>query len=344
MENKQPIAILIADTHLSEHTVDQNLSVFTQVFELCKQLGLSTVFHLGDIFTSRKGQPEIALTTFKIIIDQAVEQAVKILALSGNHDRTDYTSESSYLDAFDGHPAFSVVNVENVYSIGNVKFFFLPYFDEQLTYPSKLERLNNNEELNDQSINLLLTHCAIDGVTNNSGLKVKGELPIKGFEKFQTVFVGHYHNRQIFSNICYTGSTDPRNFGEDDQKGATIIYDDGSYEFINLEFKPYVTIDMLASDLTLERINQAKQKGQEAHLRFRIQGEVNEQLKPLVAQLNDNGVKVEVHKEMVVSTDGIKASQVTFTSRDIIELYNSWSEDRKIEDKQFGEKLLRDKI
>lgn len=67
-------------------------------------------------------------------------------------------------------------------------------------------------------------------------------------------------------------------------------------------------------------------------------------MKPLVAQLNDNGVKVEVHKQMIVGTDGIQASQVTFTSGDIIELYDSWSEDRKIEDKEFGEKLLRDRL
>lgn len=342
-EEKKPIVILLTDTHLSENTIDQNFSAFSQAIDIAKSLGVSYLLHLGDIFTSRKGQPEIVLTSFRKILDKIFDNDLQLLAINGNHDKTSGVVDSSFLDAFVSD-RFRVMEVGENLTFNKVSIFFLSYFDEHLVYPSKLTQLNEIVELNDQSINLLLTHCAIDGVINNSGLKVKGELSIKGFEKFQTVFVGHYHNRQIFSNICYIGSTDPRNFGEDDQKGVTIVYDDGSYDFINLEFKPYVTIDMLASDLTLERINQAKQKGQEANLRFRIQGEVNEQLKPLVAQLNDNGVKVEVHKQMIVGTDGIQASQVTFTSGDIIELYDSWSEDRKIEDKEFGEKLLRDRL
>lgn len=342
--DKQPIALLIADTHLSEHTVEQNLSVFAQVTELCKSLGISTFIHLGDCFTSRKGQPEIVLTTFKNILDQLAQSGLMMLTINGNHDKTRGEAESSFLDAFNGHSAFSVVGLENVYNVGSVNFFFLPYFDEHLTYPSKLVQLNQLVQVNEDSINLLITHCAIDGVTNNSALKVKGELPTNGFEKFNTVFVGHYHNRQSFNNIVYTGSTDPRNFGEDDQKGVTVIYDDGSYEFINLEFKPYVTVDLLSSDLTLDVINRVKEKSKEAHLRFRIQGEVNEQLKPMIAQLNESDVKIEVHKEIVVNESGQQDSQVTFTSGDIIELYNSWSEDRKIENKEFGEKLLRDRV
>lgn len=337
--NKQPITLLIADTHLSEHTVDQNLSVFTQVIELCKQFGIDTFIHLGDIFTSRKGQPEIVLNTFKAILDRLSNEGITMLTIGGNHDKTDGSSESSFLEAFDGTSSMTLMPAGSMSNIDSINLIFLPYFDEHLVYPSKLEQIN--KELDDSKINILLTHCAIDGVSNNSGLKVKGELPIGGFDRFKYVFVGHYHNRQIFDNIVYTGSTDPRNFGEDDQKGCAVIYDDGSYEFINFDFKPYITIDLLASDLTLDIVSKVKRKSEEAHLRFRVQGEVSEQLKPLIAQLDKDGVKVEVHKDLSVSPKEVQDSQVLFTSSDIIDSYSSWSEDRKIEDKEYGENLLR---
>lgn len=338
--NKQPVTLLIADTHLSEHTIDQNLSVFTQVCELCKQLDIGTFVHLGDIFTSRKGQPEIVLNTFKAILDKLKSEDLIMLTIDGNHDKTDGTSESSFLEAFNGGSSMTLMPAGSVCEIDNIRLIFLPYFDEHLAYPSRLEEING--ELKDDKINMLLTHCAIDGVTNNSGLKVKGELPIGGFDRFRNVFVGHYHNRQTFDNIVYTGSTDPRNFGEDDQKGCTVIYDDGSYEFINFDFKPYITIDLLASDLTLDVVSKVKRKSEEAHLRFRVQGEVGEQLKPLVAQLDRDGVKVEIHKDLSIDLKQVQGSQVSFTSSDIIESYLSWSDDRKIENKEFGELLLRD--
>jgi len=343
--NRNPIAVLITDTHLSENTTEQNLSVFAQAFELCKQLSLDTLLHLGDIFTLRKGQPQVVLTTFKEIIDSAEAQGIKIIAIPGNHDKTSYVGESSYLDAFNGHPAFSVVNEQNVFNVGSVNFYFLPYFDEHLSYPDRLTKVIDTVQFRDDIINLLLTHCSIDGVTNNSGIQAKGELPIHYFKVFNKVFVGHYHNRQVFDNgrIVYMGSTDPRNFGEDAEKGAVVVYDDGSYEFFNFEFNPYITIDMMASDLSLDTINKAKEKGNEAKLRFRIQGEINEQLKPLVTQLTQIGVKVEVHKEVTIN-NSLQTSQVTFTSGDIVELYRDWSVDRKIEDSAFGEKLLRKNI
>lgn len=345
MESKLAIGVLIADTHLSENTVQQNRSIFTQVFALCKRLGVQTVLHLGDIFTSRKGQTEVALNTFKLIIDEAAQQELQIFAIAGNHDKTSYTSESSYLNAFDGQQGFFSLSTENVFKLGKVRIYFLPYFDEQLAYPQKLEQLldfmnNEVDDAIDKDYKVLITHCAIDGVVNNGGVLVKGEVPLHYFKQFDKVFVGHYHNRQTFGNVVYTGSSDPRNFGEDAHKGCVILYEDGSHEFVGLDFKPYVTVDLLIDDLDLDTITKAKEKCKEANVRFRIQGEISEEKKALVSQLNENGIKVEVHKEIVIDSNHHQP-QVTFSDGDILEHYNHWADERGIEDKEFGEKLLR---
>lgn len=344
-KSNSPIAIIIADTHLSENTVEQNHSVFSQAFKLCAEMGVRIIFHLGDIFNSRKGQPEIVLNTFKEILDSAAEKEISIIAIPGNHDKSSYVSESSYLDAFNGHPAFTVVTAGSLYNIGSVNVFFCPYYDEKLLYPQKLKEVMDYVEVNKGATNILLTHCSIDGVTNNSGLVVKNEVPHKAFEAFNAVFVGHYHNRQAFSNIVYIGSSDPRNFGEDEHKGCVVLNDDGSYEFVNFAFKPFITIDMVSSDLTLEVISKVKDKTQEANIRFRVQGEVEEINKPLVAQLNEIGVKVEVHKEIIVSTDKIKASEeIILSSSDILDTFDLWVKERKVVDSEFGRKLLMKRL
>lgn len=336
---KQPIAAWITDTHLSENTVEINKSVFSQVFSLCKQLQINTILHGGDVFTSRKGQPEIVLNTFKEIIDDASKQQLKILAIPGNHDRTQGDSEESFLDAFDGHDAFSVFATGGEIKVGNICFYFLPYFD--LTYQSKLQAIQPSNSVSDFCI--LLTHTAIDGVRGNNGIEVQGELSPKLFDKFDLVLVGHYHDRQFLGKdklIVYTGSAYQATFGEDINKGCTVIYDDGTIEFIELDFPQYITIEILIDqDLDRDFIRKVKDKSSEAKIRLRLKGEIGEDKKGLISELQSLGVKIESEKQSFTPID-TNQSQVAFDSNDILQLYDQWSEDRKIENKEFGKKLL----
>src|SRR6218665_2320083 len=146
--NSKPAAIIIADTHLTEFTVEQNISVFSQVFAICDQLQVTDVIHLGDVFTSRKGQLEIVLLTWKRILDMAELKGIKITAIAGNHDKQDYTSESSYLEVFEKHPAFNLI--KGAYSmdyVGNMRLHFIPYFDGELTYPKFLTLVDFKPQL-----------------------------------------------------------------------------------------------------------------------------------------------------------------------------------------------------
>lgn len=334
---KRPIAIWLTDTHLSENTVEINKSVFSQVFSLCKQLQINTILHGGDVFTSRKGQPEIVLNTFKEIIDDASKQQLKILAIAGNHDRTQGDSEESFLDAFDGHDAFDVFGAGGEIKVGNICFYFLPYFD--LTYQSKLQAIRVSNNVSDFCI--LLTHTAIDGVRGNNGIEVKDELSVKLFDKFDLTLVGHYHDRQfIGTNIVYTGSAYQATFGEDANKGCTIIYDDGSVEFIELNFPQYLTIDIIPDqDLNGDFIRKVKDKSSEARIRLRMKGEIGEDKKALLIELQSLGVKIENEKQSFTPHQ-IDQGQVSFDSTDILQMYDQWSEDRKIDNKEFGKKLL----
>lgn len=337
---KQPIAVHITDTHLSENTIDINRNVYTQLFKLCDQLGVKHIFHGGDIFTSRKGQTEAVLNAFKAILDEAFQTGMKIIAIAGNHDKTNYVSDSSFLDAFDGHPAFTVVGAGGSILHDEINIVFLPYYDEKLSYHGKLEEINT-KLIGVVGKHILITHVGIDGVKANSGIKVANEIKPNLFAAFQLVLVGHYHDRQTLGeNIIYTGSAYQANFGENDEKGVTVIYGDASCEFINLDFPKYITIDVLQKDLDADLVQMITNKSEEAKIRIRINDVLDDSKKGVAVELESLGVKVVVEKGSYVPVDGIGAAQVSFTNQDILVGYDEWAKDRGIEDPEFGKSML----
>ncbi len=344
--DNSPVAIWITDTHLSEDTLEVNRNIFSQVFFLCREHGIKIIIHGGDVFTSRKGQPEVVLNCWKAILDEAAENEIKIYAIPGNHDKTDGNSKSSFLVAFDEHPAFKLLDEESILSFDNIAIHFIPYYDEAL-YRDKLDSIV--KKLDHSVYNILATHITIEGVRAHSGIKVKNEISQSLFENFRHVLVGHYHNRQLLQDgrIIYTGSAYQANFGEDDQKGCVLIYDvaegESCVEFIDLDFRKYITIDLLPEDIDKELVEKVELKNQEANIRLRIQGDIPEEKKPFVLQLQGSS-KVDILKESYTPLDIAGTDNVALNSNDIMETYDQWSKERKIEDSEFGRQILTTKL
>jgi len=339
---KTPISIFITDTHLSESTIEINKSIFKQVFDLADSVGIKKVIHGGDIFTSRKGQSEIVLNTFKGILNEAKKRGIQIIAIAGNHDKTSYVSKTSFLDAFDDGETFNVVDSGDSLLGENIDIYFLPYYDEALRY---VEELNVVLQAVDESrTNILITHVGIDGVKSNSGTLIDNEVTEDMFKPFQHVLIGHYHDRQLVGEkIIYTGSAYQANFGETPDKGCVIIYDDivDPFDFINLKFPQYITVDILPQDLTKEFMSKVSSKKKEANIRVRIEGEVSEDQKPHLIELQSIGTKVEITKNSFKPLDNIAQQSVTLSSNDIIESYDEWVKEKDIKNAKFGKQILQ---
>jgi len=345
---KQPIAVSITDTHLSENTIEINISIFKQAFNICDELGVKSLLHLGDIFNSRKGQPEQVLNTWKSILDEAAERQIIIYAIPGNHDKTDLTSDASFLDAFDGHPAFKVLKAGQMFSNEFVDLYFLPYYDEKLVYVEKLKAIIEN--MAQGRISILCTHVGIEGSFTNKGAKKESEVTSNKFNEFTYVIIGHYHNRQVLEGgkIIYTGSGYQANFGEDRNKGVIVIYDTENkneiFDFLQLDFPEYITVDVLPEDITKELVDSVKLKQLEANIRIRVQGEVSEEKKHLVVLLQDTGAKVLIEKESF-EVQNISANKtLVMNDNDILTSFDEWSTSKEIENPEFGRQLLNDFI
>lgn len=242
----KPIGVILTDTHLDRDNVDAQLSIFKQAIDLAKELGLSEVWHGGDIFESRKSQPLGVLDAFDRILSLFEESEITLVAIPGNHDKVNYDSEKSYLDVFRHHPNFKLVrtyalqHAEPAEDHSMVTVHFLPYFLESGSYIDRLNDIKIRSGKNDKDI--LITHIAVNGVRNNDGSKVENDLNRTAFKKFDSVFVGHYHDQSSIHNVHYIGSALQKNFGEDTNKGFTIVYDDGSHKFVKSMFTEFITL------------------------------------------------------------------------------------------------------
>lgn len=230
--------IFITDTHLKNSNTEENKSIWAQAIDYAKKYGCDIV-HAGDICDSRVGWDTELQEVFQNILLEAEENGVVVHCIAGNHDKKDLNGTFSYLSPYKFHKAFNLYEDVGFLDIGAVRYHFLAYFKEKETYPAKLSKAVDN--IDKGMKNVLVTHCSISGVKNNDGTEVddKHGININFFKAFDTVIVGHYHNKQSFNNVHYIGSTFPHNFGENNEKG--IIHFDGStLEYLPTSFRKYL--------------------------------------------------------------------------------------------------------
>lgn len=334
---QQPLAVWITDLHLTPDTIDTVFSVCQQVGEICVQQQIPAVILGGDIFTSRQSQSESIATSFTDILDFFIDDCgLKVICIPGNHDKQSYVSENSFLDTYRRSEGFTLFKQYSSLDVKehNLKLHFIPYFDEKLKYGQYLDQAIQNLSLDAK--NILFTHIAVTGVKNNDGTKVSNDLTIDKFSHFHKVLVGHYHNRQIIGNITYTGSAYQGNHGEDEHKGCTIIYSDGSIEFIQLEFPRYQTFKLDSNQLA--QLDPTKKW--EGNNRIKLNFKPNVEQVAKITQLEAQGVKVEYEYEVttVIDSQDVKGE---FDTKDILAYFDQWCEQEKIEDKQVGIQMLQ---
>lgn len=286
--------LLITDTHLSESNIELNLSIFRQTINYCKDLGLNNVFHLGDVFHSRKSQPLSVLKCFQEILDMFSESDILLYVIPGNHDKTDYSSHSSFLDPFRDHPNLQLCDRSTCIRFPGVQIFTCPYYNE-LEYEKELNTCIALSKIQiELKTKILLTHIGVTGAVMNNGIKVEsvGE---KVFSYFDSVFVGHYHDEQKFGNIHYIGSAFQQNYGECyEDKGLTLVNKDLTTQKINLDFPKYikleVDVDKLSPNSIREVINE-KEKTSD-NLRVILVGSENKIKSFNKQELLDSGISV----------------------------------------------------
>lgn len=316
-------AVIINDIHLKMENTSKIEILFKEV--LMEAESTKYLFILGDIFHSRIAQRIEVLNSFKRMLDEAYHKGVKVIAIPGNHDKTNYDSDESFLDSFEYHPALDLITQPSYRNVNGVDCYFIPFFKEELWF-DLFKEFNESIQLN-EAPKFLFTHIAVNGSVNNDGSVVRTGLNLSLFEKFDAIFSGHYHNHQVIGKFVHLPSICQDNFGEDINKGCTIVSTDGSFEIKRLNFDTYHTIIIdLGKISKKDLVKIVEEKVSEySHLRVEFKGDES-QLKSIDKSIyTSRGIDVKF-KLNTVQEEELLEEHIKFTKDNIFDEFKKWCE------------------
>jgi exonuclease SbcD len=239
---KKQIALFCNDLHLKEDNIEQIKLNIKELIDYSVKNNTNRIFLAGDIFDSRISQRQKVLNSFLDCLDYCREKKKTIIAIPGNHDKTIYESEDSFLDPYKEHPSLRLIkNYEYLETSPGIYITLIPFFIENV-WIEKFKHIQT-KIIQGSVKNILLTHMGFEGSMNNDGTKVDNILKRSMFKDFDLVLSGHYHNYQkIGENIHHLPSIYQSNFGEDNNKGFTVLYDDLSFDILKTTFDEFLCI------------------------------------------------------------------------------------------------------
>ena len=346
MKGHYPCLLLLNDIHITKDNIPAFKANWQEAIDICRKMDVKEIAIGGDLFFSRAAQTLDVLLAVHDALLTAAEHGIHVTIAEGNHDKVNQENERGYCHVFDQHSNVLVCDEYVSLPLGDDCRFVLHmmgYFPEDGSFCTRLDRLKE-EALDPKRLNFLYIHEGINGALAQPNDK---ELPAKIFEDFDKVFVGHYHNRTIIdkTRIEYIGSSRQHNFGEDEEKGYTVIYTDGSHEFIkNQANTRYRVIDVSAERAGLHLMDELREIDADGRYKVKVRVHAPQAAMKSVdkaALLDAGATKVELiadDEEMLE----VAASSLfeKFDSHRIRETYEEFCREKQIDDVAIGLEYL----
>lgn len=264
---KNPKFIIFNDVHIKQGNEEDCRRSLNHLLKYCVNNNILDLVFAGDMFDNRTSQRLSVLKVFNEFLVKCTKLSINVYAIPGNHDKTRYDSKDNFLDVFGEYENFTLFTDITKTDINGINVTFLPYFTDGMLVERVKESVGGG---------ILIGHFAMNG-SSNLGHIVEGSLlSATDFKKWDKVFLGHYHNyHKINSNIFHLPSIRQNNFGEDNNKGFTLIYDDLSHEIIRGDFTEYVNIEIDAGVLKQKDLQEKVNSfvGSKKNIKFTIKGD-----------------------------------------------------------------------
>lgn len=338
MSKKLPCALLINDIHVSKDNIAEFRKNWDEALELCKNNGIVEIVVGGDLWLSRSAQTLSTLMAVREAILKATKQYdLNVVIANGNHDKVDQETIESYNHIFSDYENVEVIGeyAELDYSDA-MSLWVMSYFPENGSF---IERLGSIKPKLKDKKNILYIH---EGIRGGLTTPSDDELPANIFEGFDSVLVGHYHNRKQIpgTQIEYIGSSRQHNFGEDEEKGYTILYTDGSTKFVKNEANQrYMVIEVDVADMNDNFMNTLAAIKEDSRYKVKVRVKCNSTQSSTInkQQLAESGAnKIEIVTEQTeVMHAGHQSVTQKFDKSGIKEEYINFCAQKSI-DNQLG--------
>jgi len=266
MKSKNPLFVIYNDLHLGVGNEEEILVSIRHMINYMIEREVDTVIFAGDFFHSRSNQTESVLNTAAEILRLIFEAGLRHILFPGNHDKTSYFTESSFMDTFKYHPGVEFYSDVTLLDIKGVSVTLIPFWDDSILVPKISEAKGSD---------LLISHFEMLGSSHLGKVSEKVTITPKTLNKWKRVYLGHYHNTMdITASITHLPSLRQNSFGEDSNKGFTIITEDLNYEIVPGVFKKFNKISLNIEELSSSDITELIElhKNSEDSVRFEFFG------------------------------------------------------------------------
>lgn len=329
----KPIVLLINDIHISKDNIPEFEKNWEEAIRVCRDNGINHIVIGGDLWLSRSSQTLSVLMAVRNALLIATQSDIHVTIAEGNHCKVNQEFVLGYSHIFSEYPGVSVIDCYTIINISyNVQLYVMSYFPENGSFVPRLNAMIA-ENLDKTKRNILYIH---EGIRGGLAQPSDDELPASIFDDFDATLVGHYHNRNKIkgTNIEYIGSSRQHNFGEDEEKGYTIIYDDGSYRFVKNE----ANIRYKVVDLNVDDINGGADLKQEGYkVKVRVHCKSSESSAIDRQQLLEMGcTKVEVVAEDKTVAADNHALEQKFDKSGVKDEYVNFCTEKGVSDVEVG--------
>lgn len=343
-KEKTPCALLIADTHCGKETTEAFVRNWQEATDICREKNIRRIFFAGDLVLSRAAQTLDILLAIHDVLAHCKDAGIEVVMINGNHCKVNQEAIRGYCHVFDSFSNVRVVDTFFEIPVADgVYVGLIPYFPEQGSFIGKLQQLETLSFEHAAKCRILILH---EGIRGGLGEPTENELPAKIFSKWDKVLVGHYHNRnRIEPNIEYIGSSRQHNFGEDEEKGYTVIYTDGTHEFIKNKVNTrYKVLDVPAQRAGLHLMDELREIDADGRYKVKVRVHAPQAAMKSVdkaALLEAGATKVELIADDEELADAASSSLYEkFDSRRIRETYEEFCALKQIEDVAVGLEYL----
>lgn len=336
-----PCALTFNDSHASKDNLAEFKKNWEEALELCKKYNIQYLVVGGDLWLSRSSQTlDVLMAVREMILKATQLYHLYIIIAEGNHCKVNQEKVEGYSHIFSDYESVEVVDeFTEIDLTDEVSLWVMSYFPENGSFINRLQNLQQNCTIIRQKKNLLYIH---EGIRGGLSTPSEDELPANIFTGWDAILVGHYHDRKKIpgTKIEYIGSSRQHNFGEDEEKGYTILFSDGSTKFIKNEVNQrYRVIEVNLEDINDDFVEMLTAIKADSRYKVKVRvkcdssqsSSVNKQQ---LAEYGANKIELVTEQTEVMKLDHTSITQ-KFDKTGIMEEYTNFCSQKSI-DNQLG--------
>ena len=163
---------------------------------------IGTVVDMGDTFDNRRNIDLVTLEwSKKNYYDRLQAMGIKVHTIVGNH--TAYYKDTNEVNTVDlllkEYDNVVVYSEPTEISLDGLNVLLLPWINEE-------NRSQTMEVINKSTSKVVMGHLELNGFVATRGHRMENGMDTKVFDKFDSVYSGHFHTRSTNGKIHYLGN------------------------------------------------------------------------------------------------------------------------------------------